>query len=112
MLTPALPGRALMRAPIHRLDSYLIATLAGVTGADRAVRLVAQVADPQSLAAVARRFVEVEVLRFGFDGGEVYRDRDRHHRPRDCRDRPDPLRGLVAFPAVPVFRRRRNAGTD
>lgn len=61
-----------MRAPIDRLDSYLIAALAGVTGADRAVRLVGQVADPQSLAAVARRFVEVEVLRFAFDGGEVY----------------------------------------
>ena len=45
-LRPPLPGGALMRAPIDRLDSYLIATLAGVTGADRAVRLVGQVADP------------------------------------------------------------------
>ena len=52
--------------------TYLIATLVTATGADRAVRLVAQVADPQSLAAVARRFVEVEVLTFSFEGGTVY----------------------------------------
>jgi len=69
---PARRERAVMRAPIDRLDSYLIATLAGVTGADRAVRLVAQVADPESLASLARRFVEVEVLTFGFDGGTVF----------------------------------------
>jgi hypothetical protein len=61
-----------MRAPIDRLDSWLIAALAGVTGADRAARLVAQVADPESLAATVRRFVEVEVFRFHFDGGSVY----------------------------------------
>lgn len=61
-----------MRAAIPRVDSYLIATLVTATGADRAVRLVAQVADPQSLAAVARRFVEVPVMTFGFDGGTVF----------------------------------------
>lgn len=65
-------GRALMRPAIPRVDSYLIATLVTATGADRAVRLVAQVADPQSLAMVARRFVDVEILTFGFEGGTVY----------------------------------------
>ena len=50
----------------------LIAALAGVTGADRAARLVAQVAEPESLAATVRRFVEVPVLTFGFEGGLVY----------------------------------------
>ncbi|TPE52580.1 hypothetical protein [Amaricoccus solimangrovi] len=59
-------------APLGRIDSNLIATLAGVTAVDRTVRLVAQVADPGSLALAARRFVEVEVLRFAFDGGEVF----------------------------------------
>lgn len=58
--------------PLGRLDSNLIATLAGVTAVDRTVRLVAQVADPGSLALAARRFVEVEVLRFTFEGGEVF----------------------------------------
>ncbi len=61
-----------MRPAIPRVDSYLIATLVTATGADRAVRLVAQVADPQSLAMVARRFVDVEILTFGFEGGTVY----------------------------------------
>lgn len=61
-----------MRPAIPRVDSYLIATLVTATGADRAVRLVAQVADPQSLAAVARRFVEVEVVTFPFEGGTVF----------------------------------------
>lgn len=61
-----------MRPAIPRVDSYLIATLVTATGVDRAVRLVAQVADPQSLAAVARRFVEVEVLTFPFGGGTVF----------------------------------------
>lgn len=62
----------MLRAPIDRLDSYLIAALAGVTGADRAVRLVGQVADPGTLALAARRFVEVEVMRWHFGGGIVY----------------------------------------
>ena len=101
-----------MRAPIDRLDSYLIATLAGVTGADRAVRLVGQVADPESLAAVARRFVEVEVLRFGFDGGEVYVT------VTDIIALSTAAIVLIRFaawllsPLFLVFRRRRNAGTD
>lgn len=59
-------------APLGRIDSNLIMTLAGVTAADRAVRLVSQVADPGSLASVARRFVEVDILHFSLEGGDVY----------------------------------------
>lgn len=59
-------------APLGRVDSNLIMTLAGVTAADRAVRLVSQVADPGSLASVARQFVEVDILHFSLEGGDVY----------------------------------------
>ncbi|TPE50133.1 hypothetical protein [Amaricoccus solimangrovi] len=59
-------------APLGRIDSNLIATLAGATAVDRTVRLVAQVADPGSLALAARRFVEVEVPRFALGGGKVF----------------------------------------
>ena len=61
-----------MRPPLDRLDSYLIATAATATGADRLIRVAGEVADPESLTAAARRFVEVPLVRFAFAHESVY----------------------------------------
>jgi len=65
-------GGSLMRPPLDRLDSYLIATAATATGADRLIRVAGEVADPESLTAAARRFVEVPLVRFAFAHESVY----------------------------------------
>jgi hypothetical protein len=61
-----------MRPPVDRLDSYLIATGATATGADRLIRVAGEAADPASLTAAARRFVEVPLFRFAFGPEVVY----------------------------------------
>jgi hypothetical protein len=57
-------------APLDRVDSYLIAALAGATGVDRVIRAAA---DAESLARVAVRFVEVPLISWAYHGAPVFR---------------------------------------